>query len=69
MTQLVKDTWDAWLRRALNVGLSALVVGALTVLTTYQGQGVDEKNWEAALVPGGVAFFGALVQHLRAKPS
>lgn len=68
MTQLVKDTWDAWLRRALNVLCSAGAFGALAALTTYQGQPAGEKNWEPALVQAGVTAFGAIVQHLRSKP-
>lgn len=58
------SSWDAWVRRGLNLFLSAAVIGGLTTLTTYQG----EHDWAKAAVPGGVAALGAVVQHLRAQP-
>lgn len=69
MTQLIKDSWGAWLRGGVNLIFSSLAVGALTTLTTVQQQTTPEPNWEKAAIPGAVAALGAIVQHLRSRPS
>lgn len=69
VTRLLKENWGTWLRRGVNIVFSSLVVGALTMLTTVQQQTTDDPNWEKAAIPGAVAALGAIVQHLRSKPS
>lgn len=69
MTQLIKDTWSDWGRKVVNVVGSAAAIAGFTAFTTYASLPNGQKDMETALVAAGTSFFGAIVQHLRSRPS